>query len=221
MRPSSADQYRDSLLAITSDPVVRTTAPAAIAIDRARVDLVNGQFEQARLALEPQVASLVAAIASAGEKSALPEVLFQGQSRLAAALNQTGDYVGAAKAAQSALDFLQKERTTALSDQRAVSTARTALAMALARQGKADEANTVLKPALAFFKLPAVQQSDDETLKADHAHALLAAALANPAEKKALLAEALRRIDSLPTTLKPWKSNARLRGDIVREQQKK
>ena len=143
------------------------------------------------------------------------------QSLLTVALNQIGDCAGAANAGKSALDFRIKDTTQSLLAERAVSEAQTSLAIALARQGQTDEANALLKPTLAFFKLPAVQQSDDETLKADHANALFAAALANPREKRALLAEALRRIDTLPASLKPWKNMARIRADIVREQGEK
>ena len=95
--------------------------------------------------------------------------------------------------------------------------------MALARSGKQVDAANAIKPALAFYQLPAVQKSDGVLLKGDHAMALLAAALASPnaTDKKALLAQALQRFDAMPAEAKALKDYAQIRADIVREQGKK
>ena len=74
---------------------------------------------------------------------------------------------------------------------------------------------------LAFYQLPAIQKSDAVTLKGDYAEALLAAALSNPAEKQALLAQALQTFDTMPAQMKALKNYARIREAIVREHKSK
>ena len=70
---------------------------------------------------------------------------------------------------------------------------------------------------LAFYQLPAVQKSDGVTLKGAHARALYAAALSRPAQKQALLAQALQTFDTMPAPMKALRDWAELRGDIVKE----
>ena len=95
---------------------------------------------------------------------------------------------------------------------------RAILATAFARQGKFDEAKQGLQPALTYLKLPLVMQTDDETMKYWNARVLLAAAIANgdkPAEKEKFLADAAKRFDAMPATLKRLKSYAMLREQIA------
>ena len=128
------------------------------------------------------------------------------------------DYAGAAGYAQQEIQECLRTEHPNLEDERGIQSARTRLAMALARQAKVDDANNVLKPVLAFYQLPAVQKSDAVTLKADYAEALFAAALLNPAEKQTLLVRALQSFDAMPPQLKVLKQFAQVRAEIVREQ---
>ena len=62
--------------------------------------------------------------------------------------------------------------------------------------------------------------SDNQLLEAHHARTLLAEALANPAQRTALLARAMERLDAMPATLKRWKFVVRMRDEIEREMAK-
>ena len=63
--------------------------------------------------------------------------------------------------------------------------------------------------------------ADDLVLKVWFSNALLASALANPADRKERLAEAASVFDSLPPTMRSWKAHAIVREEIAREQNTK
>ena len=98
--------------------------------------------------------------------------------------------------------------------------ARTILAIALARQGKTTEANATLQPTLAFFASPIVKRSDDVTLKAHHANAMFAAALANASDRVRRLEEAARTYDAMPPAMRRFKEYALIRDEIAKEMTK-
>ncbi len=128
-----------------------------------------------------------------------------------------GQYPVAEQFAREALADLKPDVESDLVQQSETNELRSRLAIALARQGKRDEANAVLVPVRAYYRLPQVFNSDDHRLKASHARALLADALANPSERATLLAAALARIEAMPATLKRVKFTERLRDEIARE----
>ena len=128
-----------------------------------------------------------------------------------------GEYIPAESNLRKALVFFQFNETPSLFDQASIHDAHALLAMTLARQGKFEEANKVVAPALAYYRLPVVQKSDDETMKFYNARTLLAVALANPAEKNKYLTEAALRYDSMPPALRRLKNFARIRDEIARE----
>lgn len=133
------------------------------------------------------------------------------------------DFAGAEALAKKALAYAGSAESLSLRQQLAVNDVRAILATALARQGKFDEAKQALQPALAHLKLPLVMQTDDETMKYWNARVLLAAASAHsdkPAEKTKFLAEATKRFDSMPATLKRLKNYAMLREQIAAEAQR-
>ena len=110
-----------------------------------------------------------------------------------------------------------------LSAESSINDSRILLAIALSRQAKFDEAVKAVAPVLAFYRLPVLQKSDDETMKIFHSRALYAAALANApnlAEKARYLNEAAQRFDAAPAALKRLKNFAMIRDEIAREMAK-
>lgn len=134
-----------------------------------------------------------------------------------------GEYAPAESNLRKALVLFQVNEASSLGDQVDVHEAHALLAMTLARQGKFDEAGKVIQPALAFYRLPLVVKSDDETMKYFQARVRLGAALANspnPVEKNKYLAEAAQRYDSMPPALRRLKNLARVREEIAQEMKK-
>ena len=221
-----AEQYLKSFLATTNDKGPRIGTLAELASWRARVDLLAGSKDKID-AIEPEMAKHISALlarrAELGKDagSGSNTVLLGVYETAYRALMMKNNYAGAASVAQQEIQERLRDQRQSLATERDAHLARTRLAIALARQAKLYDANNMLKPALVFFQLPAVQKSDAVTLKGDYAEALFAAALANPAEKSARLAEALRTFDSMPAQMKALKDYARIREEIAREQGKK
>ena len=88
---------------------------------------------------------------------------------------------------------------------------KTLLAQAIARQGRSAESMQILRPLLAFFREQRSRPHENRMLDFQYAHALYAAALAEPAEREARLAEASAVLDRLPPTMNSWKTGKRLR----------
>ena len=221
-----AEQYLKSFLATTNDKGPRIGTLAELASWRARVDLLAGNKDKID-AIEPEMAKHISALlarrAELGKDagSGSNTVLLGVYETAYRALMMKNNYAGAASVAQQEIQERLRDQRQSLATERDAHLARTRLAIALARQAKLYDANNMLKPALVFFQLPAVQKSDAVTLKGDYAEALFAAALANPAEKSARLAEALRTFDSMPAQMKALKDYARIREEIAREQGKR
>ena len=220
-----AEQYLKQFLAVSSDKGPRLSAPGQLASWRARVDIASGNMVKISK-VEPEMAMHIqlrlARLVELGKDAptGVDDFLLHWYLTAYQALMLKGDYANAASYAQKELQELLKNKQPFLSDQRDINSARADLAMALARSGKQYDAGNTIKPALAFFQLPAIQKSDAVTLKLDYAQALLAAALSNPAEKQTLLAQALQTFDTLPVQMKLLKSYVRLRENIVREKNK-
>jgi hypothetical protein len=94
---------------------------------------------------------------------------------------------------------------------------RTILALALARQGKLNEARAAIELALAFHRSLLAGGSEDVQQHFQLAIALYAAALASPPQAPGLLPEAKRIIDGLPPAIARQKSVTRVRGWITEE----
>ena len=214
---SAAERYLAVVKATGASELARANGRAWI--DKWRGDIAlmtGGNLTVARTDIEESIAGRVAVIV---------EKLNVGQAGQFAALHGTaaelsmalGEYTAAEAHARKALANLQINTAPSLADQANINDARALLAIALARQGKQDEANTVLQPALAYYRLPVVQKSDDQTMKVRHARVLLAAALANPSDKARYLPEAAQRFDSMPLPLRRLKNFAMLRDEIARE----
>ena len=221
-----AEQYLKQFLAVSNDKGPRLGAPGDLASWHARMDIASGNMEKINK-IEPEMAKHIALRlagfvelgkdAPTGTDNLLPgwyETAYR-------ALMLKGDYANAAFYAQKQMKELSKDEKPSLSLQRDTYNARINLALALSRGGKQYDAGNTIKPVLAFYQLPAIQKSDAVTLKADYAEALLAAALANPEQKNALLAQALQTFDTMPAEMKALKNFARIRDEIVQAQRSK
>jgi hypothetical protein len=88
---------------------------------------------------------------------------------------------------------------------------KTLLAQSIARQGRSAESMQILRPLLAFFREQRARPHENRMLDFQYAHALYAAALAEPAEREARLDEASAVLDRLPPDMNSWKTGKRLR----------
>ena len=218
-----ADEYVKTLLTTRNAARARSSAIGTAAFWRASVDIERGKPDQVEPTMSQHINARIASVAALDAKDRIgrDELLPEWNDTVARALLMKGDYAGAVDYARKALDFILKDKSNSLFAQLETNNIRARLAMALARQGKLIEASGELKPVLAFYELPTVRGSDVQTVKGAYAYALLAAALANPAEKKTRLAEALRSFDAMPAQMKALSNYMRLREEIVREQGKK
>ena len=153
----------------------------------------------------------------AGDLSAYGLTRVASASAAAVAL-ALGDAVAAEARARQALEDTKKHGVHGAEERRDEADILASLSLALSGQGRRAEAAAVIQPALAFYSDPLVKASDMETLKADHARALYAAALASvePTRRRSYLVEAAQRFDAMVVPLRRIKTFAALRADIAR-----
>ena len=217
---AAAERYLAVVKATGGSESARASGGGRIAFERSAIALMTrGDIAASRIELEQFLAS---AKLIWGDK---PNVATAGRLAgvyvMAAEISLAlGEYAPAESNLRKALVFYQFNVAPSLGDQVNLHETNALLAMTLARQGKLDEANKVIEPALAYFRLPQVQKSDDETMKYFHSRVLLGAALANPAGKNKYLTEAAQRYDSMPPSLRRLKNFARVREEIERELKK-
>ncbi len=119
----------------------------------------------------------------------------QGEFRL-------GNYAGAEKAEQLGVDARHRVGDQAVSDRRNISIMSTWLAMAIARQGRTDEAAKIIVPVVKFDREITARNHGDQWLPVEFAGALYADALADKAQAPALLREAAALIDSVAPSVR-------------------
>ena len=216
---AAAERYFVVLKVTGASERGRANGSARIAVTRGEIALMTrGDIAGARTEVERSIAARTVLF---GDKpNVLAAGLFAVQHVNVAELSMTlGEYAPAESNLRKALVFYQFNETPSLGDQVGVHDARALLAIALARQGKFEEASKVIQPALTYFRLPLVVKSDDETVKFYHARVLLGAALANStnaAEKNKYLTEAAQRYDSMPSSLRRLKNYARVREEMAK-----
>ena len=207
----------------TSGAAARSLAHvnAFIATYRGEIALMTGgaiEWQKSRSDVEQAIAERIATFGGAAPNAVAAQALSGDHASAAELALALKDFAGAEAHAKKSLNYGGADDSLSLRQQADLNDIRAILATALARQGKFDEAKQALQPALAYLKLPLVMQTDDETMKYWNARVLLAAAIANsnqPAEKARFFAEATKRFDAMPATLKRLKSYAMLREQIA------
>lgn len=143
------------------------------------------------------------------------EVLSYLHRTLAGIEIEAGNYAAAEQQLRWEADtFADQPMATNLS-QRRKHTNLAGQALALARQGRAAEAKPLAAQALAFWREQRAKPGDDQMYKLDYAFTLVAAAWAEPANAKALVAEAQAAFDSLPEQARALRSSRWTAGFIA------
>jgi tetratricopeptide (TPR) repeat protein len=118
-----------------------------------------------------------------------------------------GDAKGAADALQAGVEQRSKLPNRTVSEQQFTAIQAVFLAVALAGSGRAAEARETIGPTLRFLRETERRNVDDQGLRLLLAQALYANALADPAQAKALLAEARALVKGLPPDLRTARSS--------------
>jgi hypothetical protein len=143
---------------------------------------------------------------------------FHSQSIIGKAQYQEGAYADAEKTLRSAAATRATWPVDNDDDKRDLAeTVTVYLAMALARQHRLPEAQATIAPVVAMHRELAARNHGDNTQTIEMAGALYAAALADPAHRGELLAEANRLLDSIPATMRAMRSVTLLKGWIRTE----
>ncbi len=114
-----------------------------------------------------------------------------------------GNYAEAERAQRQAIEARKRYLTEAVGDRRDLVEKSTWLAMAIARQGRFDEAAQVIGPVVKFHRELAAKNHGDQWQPLELAAALYAESLTDEKNRAALLREAAALVDRLPSTLRP------------------
>jgi tetratricopeptide (TPR) repeat protein len=184
-----------------------------------QVALVEGRNEAARdLALAAYKRMAAFKISSAGQDRLLQRGLAGAAYEAAFALGVLKDYPAAETQARLAIEHSQKTLPRAVDELVALAQTRVLLAIALAREGRNPEAAALLETDLKYLRGLVSRGTEDLNHHFTLAQALYADAIAQPAQARALLAEAAALIDKMPKDMSRRKSVAQLRGWIAEEQ---
>lgn len=135
---------------------------------------------------------------------------------IALAQDRHRDPVAAEAAARAALETWNRlPRSSDVRDERDKAWLTAMIAKAAARQGRQGEAATLIGPVIDYHRRLHARRHDNRWQHFLFADALHAGALAEPARKRALLAEASAVLAGLPPTMNGWKPLARLREEIA------
>jgi tetratricopeptide (TPR) repeat protein len=214
-----AEKLVEEVLSRDPDAASEALLRGAMAGYRAQIQLLRGAPDGIEAMVDGPIKSVLANVdvknisADNLALSVLPLLFSSAWS----AASMSGDHAGAEQSARNDLQWRFLTDSSTLWAQREANGARIRLAMALARQDKTTEAASVLEPVLAFFDLPAVRAGDSVLLDGLHAQALHALALATPARRSELLAEAKKRFDRMPPQVRRLRNWFIIGEDIERE----
>jgi hypothetical protein len=128
-----------------------------------------------------------------------------------------GDFAAAEKSMREALEMHKRWPTHNDFDRRDEARMATLLAMALAREGRAAEAENVITPVVKFHRELTARNHGDEWQHMEFASALYAQALADKRQRPALLKEAAALISAMPADMRDLHS-VRLWRDRIRDE---
>ena len=115
---------------------------------------------------------------------------------------QLGNFAAAEQAERAALEARKHWPSEATSDQRQLDELSTWLALALARQGRLDEAAREIAPVVKFQRELAARNHGDQWQPVELARALYAQAMADRSQRAKLLQEAAGALDSVSPNLR-------------------
>ena len=113
-----------------------------------------------------------------------------------------GDFAGTERAERIAVERRHQFQDQQVGDRRDIGIKSTWLAMAIARQGRADEAAKLIAPVIKYDRELMARNHGDQTLPVELAGALYVQALCDRAHSAALLHEAGALIDGIPAELR-------------------
>ncbi len=201
----------------TVGPFIREWVRARIAETDRDIALANGDFE-AVVASTASIRLLEAVKPSTEAESRTRHgTLSDGHRQIAIAAYHLKDYATAEKEIRLAVENVARIRAVTKLDNVAASEPRVWLGQILARSGRGNEAAAILAPQLKLHRDFLAGGSDNLYQHHLLARALLAQAIASPAERQASLAEAARIIDRMPAEMARLKTIARLRAEIAEE----
>jgi tetratricopeptide (TPR) repeat protein len=143
------------------------------------------------------------------------------QQTMSRALYGTGDFASAEQSLRKELSFWKGELNENIPTQFYYHDTAARLARTLVRQGKQSEAQELMKPALLFANRKGVELIEDNEQIVGRCNIFLAAAMADPAQRAALLDKGAQLFASLPPAIKRWRSFAEIGEEIDRERKKK
>jgi hypothetical protein len=130
-----------------------------------------------------------------------------------------GDFGAAEQAWRTGLAVLGRLLGTGAADRRDLAGSQTQLAMAVARQGRRQEADALIAPAVQYFRQQSSHNHGDRWLPMELAGALYVQALAEPGRRRALLAEASALMEGLVPQVRAARDAQEWRQRILEAQQ--
>ena len=140
------------------------------------------------------------------EESYQHNCIYFGEGELGQDEYLLGRYADAERALREALEVRAKWPLSNDGERRDQAEVTTYLAMALARQGRVDEALEVIAPVVAFHRALAARNHGDQWQHVELAAALYAESLADNRRAPALLREATALIDAVPAEMRALSS---------------
>ena len=182
------------------------------------VALISGNFEAARDGMRASIRLLDSFKEAQGtDRIMLQNVSVAAHGDLGLALYNLRDFAGAEAALRTATQMREKLGQQPVWEVMRDQGDRAVLALAVARQGRREEASRMIEPLLKEQRAIAASGSDMLYQRVYLALSLLAAAVADPARAPALLSEAATTIDRLPADITRRRSVVLLRGWIAEE----
>ncbi|MBL8524232.1 MAG: ATP-binding protein [Betaproteobacteria bacterium] len=182
----------------------------------ARLLQIAGKYSEALALAKQGMDKMVPAKANTGR--GLRNALQQTMSR---ALYGTGDFASAEESLRKELAFWKEVKNDNIPTQFYYHDTAARLARTLVRQGKTNEAQELMKPALQFANRKGVELIEDNEQIVGRCNIFLAAAMADPAQRAALLDKGAALFATLPPAIKRWRSFAEIGEEIAREMGKR
>jgi tetratricopeptide (TPR) repeat protein len=225
-RDRRADARRVATAAVAGLPegaFIRDMLLARAARIESNIAITAGKYAEARdasIALIRRVEPLKAA--SAGDTGIQNLTLVFAYADLGEAEYMLGNYAGAEAAMRKSLEYRARQKSKLPVDRPlGESDHKVLLALAIARQGRGAEARSILEPEINLHREVVRAGGDEQSERLGYARALLALAVANPADAKALLAEAMATLDRLTPDMRRLRTTGVLRSSIAQEAAKR